>query len=127
MKSAGIAFVLLAAGALPSAADPAPDISLPDILAVEMPKGAARIGPGDAPLRELLASAHSGTRQVTADLRTPVGVGPVRISWTAWEGAPGSSKPTATRTARVFVLPYGMTPVGVSGDENATGETMRPA
>jgi hypothetical protein len=121
MKSAGILLVLLAAGTLPIAADPAPDISLPDILAVEMPKGLTRIGPGDPPLRELLASAHSGTRQVTADLRAPVGVGPARISWTAWEGTPGSSKPAATRAARVFVLPFGMTPVGVSGDENATG------
>ncbi|HET7084480.1 MAG TPA: hypothetical protein VFI23_06905 [Rhizomicrobium sp.] len=99
----------------------AQDIDLPQLLAVEMPKGMAQIGPTDTPLRELLASGHSGERKVTADLNHKVGVGPVRVTWSAWDGAPGSGTPAATRTARLFILPHGMTPVGVSGSENATG------
>jgi hypothetical protein len=98
-----------------------PQIVLPDILAVELPRGVSGIGPNDSPLRELLASAHCGTQTVSSDLQRKVGPGPVRVTWTAWEGAAGVGKPVATRTARVFVLPAGMTPVGVSGDENATG------
>jgi hypothetical protein len=113
--------VFLIVAATTQSAAAASEISLPDMLAVEMPKGVTQIGPTDSPLRELLDSAHSDARRVTADMRTKVGVGPVRITWTAWDGTPGNSKPNATRTARVFVLPNGMTPVGVSGDENATG------
>ena len=115
--AAGIAVVFLTVNAVQ--AQPA-DISLPDVLAVEMPKGVTNIGPNDAPLRELLASAHSGARLVTSDLQTKVGMGPVRVTFNAWDGAAGVGKPAATRIVRLFVLPAGMTPVGVSGDENAT-------
>jgi len=100
---------------------PAPEITLPEMLAVELPKGMTQIGPADAPLRELLASVRSGDRKVTVDLNRKVGAGPVRVTWSAWEGPPGSGKPAATRTARLFIMPNGFTPVGVSGDENATG------
>ena len=99
----------------------APEVTLPEVLAVELPKGMAQIGPADAPLRGLLASARSGDRKVIFDLNHKVGPGPVRVTWSAWDGAPGSGKPAATRTARLFILPNGFTPVGVSGDENATG------
>jgi hypothetical protein len=107
--------------ALSAPALSAVEIVLPDVLAVELPKGVLQIGPADAPLRALLTSARSGTRKVTADLNHKVGAGPVRVTWSAWDDAPGSGKPAATKTARLFILPNGFTPVGVSGDENATG------
>ena len=44
----------------------------------------------------------------------------MRVTFRAWDGAAGVGTPAATRTVRLFVLPAGMTPVGVSGDENAT-------
>ena len=44
-------------------------------------------------------------------------MGPVKVTFTALDV---SGRPAATRTVRIFVLPNGMTPVGVSGDENAT-------
>jgi hypothetical protein len=107
--------------ALPASAQQAPSIILPDILAVELPRGRTDISPTESPLRELLAAGRSGTRTVSTDLQRKVGAGPVRVSWNAWDGAPGAGKPRASRTARIFILPNGMTPVGVSGDENATG------
>ena len=105
---------------LSARAQPA-DIALPDILSVEMPKGVSQIGPSDSPLRELLAAAHSTAGTVTTDLQGKIGIGPVRVTFSAWKGSPGSGKPAATRVARLFILPAGMTPVGVSADENATG------
>lgn len=104
-----------------TAATNAPQITLPDVLAIELPKGVTQIGPTETPLHELLTAARSGTLAVTSDLHGKVGVGPVRVTWSAWDGAPKQGKPAAIRTARVIVLPFGMTPVGVSGDENATG------
>ena len=95
-------------------------ITLADVLAIELPVGVSQGGPGDSPLRELLSAARSGSSPVTSDLQRKVGPGPVRVTWTAWDGSPKLSKPTGTRTARVIILPAGMTPVGVSGDENAT-------
>jgi hypothetical protein len=95
-----------------------PAIVLPDLLAVELPAGRHDLGPNDPPLRDLLAAARSGTLKVTADLATPVSAGPVKVTWTAWDA---SGKPVGSRSAVVYVLPTGMTPVGTSGDENATG------
>lgn len=118
-RTACILGLALLSGAAAQAAQP-PEIILPDVPAVELPKGMAQIGPADSPLRELLASAHDGGKKISWDLRRKVGAGPVAVTWSAWDGAVGSGKPAATRTARIFVLPTGMTPVGVSGDENAT-------
>ena len=97
------------------------EINLPDVLAVELPKGASQIGPADSPLRELLNSAHDGSKKITFDLAHKVGVGPFRVTWNAWDGPAGSGKPAATRTERLFVFPFGMTPAGVYGGENGTG------
>jgi hypothetical protein len=52
----------------------------------------------------------------------------VRITFTAWQGEawqgePWSSAPVGIRAAILHVLPTGTTPVGVSGDENATTNT----
>jgi hypothetical protein len=114
-----LGLVLLATTAA-HAADP-PEIALPDVLAVELPRGVSQIGPTDSPLRELLNSAHDGSKKISFDLQRKVGIGPLRVTWSAWDGAVGSGKPVATRVARLFVLPTGMTPVGVSGDQSATG------
>ena len=100
---------------------PPPQIALPEILAVELPRGATSIGPEEPPLRQLLAAARSDARKVTWDLKRRIGVGPVRVTFSAWDGAPGSGQPAATRAVRLFVLPNGTTPVGVAGDENSTG------
>src|SRR5579863_3030382 len=94
------------------------NITLPDLLAVELPPGRHDLGPNDLPLRDLLGSARSGTLKVTADLATAVSAGPVKVTWTAWDA---SGKPVGSRSAVVYVLPTGMTPVGTSGDDNATG------
>jgi hypothetical protein len=99
----------------------APEITLPDVLAIELPKGANQIGPGDAPLRDLLNSAHDGSKKISFDLQRKVGVGPFKVTWSAWNGAVGEGKPAATRAERVFVFPFGMTPVGAYGGENGTG------
>jgi len=96
-------------------------ITLPDVLAIELPRDVKVVGPNDSPLRELLNQARFGSFVVTTDLRRKVGVGPVRVTWTAWQGAPGAGKPLATRVGKIIVLPFGITPAGVSGDENATG------
>jgi len=115
----GLALASMAA-ATPAAAQPAPAIVPPDLLAVELPAGKTTLNPADPPLHALLAAASSGQRQVSNDVHGPLGEGATRVTWTAWDGAPGSSKPVATKAATVFVLPAGTTPVGVSGDENAT-------
>ncbi len=111
------AFVLLCLGAIPAIAATAPQIALPALLAMELSAGQHEIAPTDAALHDLLASAHSGDLRVTADLDHPIVQGAARVTWTAWR----DEKPVATRAATIFVLPHGMTPVGVSGDENATG------
>ena len=124
MRAVGIlrlAGFLLLACAPARAEQTEPQIALPDILAIELPRGVNEIGPGESPLRELLAAARSGTRTVTSDLQRKIGPGPVKVTWTAWDGAAGVGKPAASRTSRLFVLPAGMTPAGMSGDENATG------
>ena len=95
-------------------------IVLPDLMAVELPAGVTELAPTDPPLRDLLTSATSGQRHITTDLHRNLGVGAARVTWSAWNGEPGTGTPAATRAATVFVLPNGMTQVGVSGDENAT-------
>lgn len=119
IRFSAVVGTLLAIATGVHAAD-APEITLPDVIAVELPKGVSQIGPGDSPLRELLNSAHDGTKKISFDLQHKVGVGPVKVTWSAWTGAIGTGKPAATRTERIFIFPFGMTPVGVSGDENAT-------
>jgi hypothetical protein len=95
----------------------AQQITLPELLAIELPAGMTELAPSDPPLRALLAAASSGQRQVTADLRHSVKAGATRVTWTA-DAANGAA--AATRAATVFVLPTGLTQAGVSGDENAT-------
>jgi hypothetical protein len=115
----GVALALLALSG-PARGQPAPQISLPETMAVELPAGTTALAPSDPPLRDLLATAKSGQRQVTNDLRHELKPGATRVTWTAWAGDPGKGVAVATRAATVFVLPTGLTQAGVSGDENAT-------
>jgi hypothetical protein len=117
IKLAGLSVTWLAIPLVLHAQPKLAEITLPDVLAVELPLGAHDLRPNDPPLRDLLNSARSGTLKVTADLANPVSAGAVKVTWTAWDAA---GKPAATRSAVICVLPTGMTPVGMSGDENAT-------
>jgi hypothetical protein len=95
-----------------------PQIALPDLLAVELPAGMADLGPDDAPLHDLLAGAHSGNLRIDTNLTARLAAGPATVTWTAHDAA---GKPLTTRKAVILVLPHGLTPVGTSGDENASG------
>src|SRR5258708_5891110 len=95
----------------------APQITLPEVMAIELPRGVSEIGPNDTPLREFLAQARCGALAVTSEMPRKVGPGPVRVTWKAWRGSPWIGTPLTTRVDKIIVLPAGMTPVGVSGDE----------
>jgi ABC transporter substrate binding protein len=96
-------------------------IALPEMLAVELPGAdATSVAPGDSPLRELLEGVRAGGFRVTHDLRRPIGPGATEVTWTAWEDMPGHSAARGIRTARIHVFPFGLAPVGLSGDDRAT-------
>ena len=106
----------------PPAAAPKPtedEIRLPDPFAVELPAGAAQLAPDAAPLRALLAAVNAGALTVTHDIRQPLAVGPHRITFNAWTGPANSGAPHLTKSATLFVLPHGQTPVGVTGTDHA--------
>ena len=110
-------FVLLHA---PLAWAEAPAILLPEPFVVEMPAGRTSLGPGDEPLRSVLASARAGKHRVTATLpRDQIGVGVWRVILSAWEET-SSVLPAARRETPLFVLPAGMSVVAVTGHTNAT-------
>src|SRR4051794_8698773 len=120
----GLALALAGPG-VPASGQTAPGqtaskIALPDLMAVELPAGITEFAPTDPALRDLLSAATSDRRRITADLRRNLGVGAARVTWSSWDGEPGTGTPAATRSATVFILPNGMTQAGVSGDENAT-------
>jgi hypothetical protein len=104
----------------PAAAQPAPSITLPDVLSVEMPVDKTAIAPTDPPLRDLLAAAKGNWPHITTDLKRNLPVGAARVTWSAWNGEPGAGTPAATRTATIFVLPNGLLQAGASADEAAT-------
>lgn len=100
----------------------ATDISLPELLAVELPsEGMTDIADSVSPMAELLASADAGGRAITHD-RTGYlfHVGGTEVVWTAWDGDPYVSSVVATATAYVYVFRHGETPVGVTADDRAT-------
>lgn len=106
---------------LAGAAVPADDIVLPEILAIELPKpGQTEIAPTEAPMTELLSSAAARGLNVTHDRTRPLPIGGTLITWTAWEGEPHKSGMRRSKSAYVYVFPFGQTPVGVSGDDHAT-------
>jgi hypothetical protein len=97
----------------------APDIVLPDPLAIELPAGVSDIGLDDPPMRDLIAMARAGGDSVTAILPRPrLGVGVWRVIWSASDPE-SADHPAARREAYLFVVPHGMTPVGSSGGANA--------
>lgn len=95
-------------------------ITLPPLLAIELPSGTTRVAPDAQPLKALLDSAVSGSLRITHDLKEPVSIGTHQVTWTAWADAPGSAV-RAKKSATLFVFPFGFTPVGVTGDNHATG------
>ncbi len=97
-------------------AQPKPAIILPAPFALELHPGQTSIAAADPALRGLLASARAGSLRVSHDLAHSVEQGVTQVTFTAWDG----DKPVATANAALFVLPHGMTPVGVTTDENAT-------
>jgi hypothetical protein len=103
------------------------EIVLPEMLAVELPgPDVAELAPGDSPLRELLEAASARGLAVTHDLTRPVGAGAHDITWTAWAGTQGQSAARGTRSARIYVFPFGQTPAGLSGDDRATVGNQSP-
>jgi hypothetical protein len=104
----------------PAASPAAPDIKLPEPLAIELPAGVSVLSPSELPFSDFLLRASSEGRRVSYDLSHPVGVGPVEVTWTAWDRGAGADRVAATKTATVFVLPNGMTPAGESGSQDAT-------
>ncbi|MGE0743636.1 MAG: hypothetical protein AB7K86_00250 [Rhodospirillales bacterium] len=104
-----------------------PGITLPEILAVELPApGMTSIAPGASPLRELLGAAADEPNAVTHDRAAPLPLGGTRVTWTSWAGEPGRSAVRATRSALVYVLPHGMTPAGLTREPYATGGNQSP-
>ena len=109
--------LLLMAGAAPTK----DAIVLPEILAIELPKPQmTEIAPMEAPLRQLLEAATAGVFKVTHDRLKPLPIGGTLITWIAWDGTPAQSRARAMKSAYVYVLPYGQTPIGVSGNDHAT-------
>ena len=115
-----LAILLVVSLIFPSWGNGAPEIILPELFAVELPPGKTSLGVDEEPLKGLIATARAEGHRVTAILpRDRLGPGIWRVIWSAWgEGA--SNYPVARRESFLFVLPFGMTPVGVSGYSNAT-------
>ena len=118
----GLWFALLGLLLFASGAAPLKDeIVLPEILAIELPKAQmTEIGPTEAPLQQLLESATAGAFKVTHDRVKPLPIGGTLVKWTAWEGPPGQSRVRATKSAYVYVFPFGQIPIGISGNDHAT-------
>jgi hypothetical protein len=98
----------------------APDIILPDPLAIELPAGMNDVGTADAPMVDLIARTDAQGNRVTVELpRQRLSVGVWRVIWSAWD-AGSSGHPAARRESYLIILPHGMTPVGSAGAANAT-------
>jgi hypothetical protein len=98
-------------------------ITLPDMLAIELPNpGQTSIGGSEHPMSDLLSAASTtGGLVVTCDGSTNIfPLGGTWVTWTSWAGVPESSPVASTRSSYVFVFRHGQTPVGVSGDDYAT-------
>jgi hypothetical protein len=111
----------------PSRASPAPEIVVPNPLAVELPAGVTGLGVDDEPIKALIAAAHPDAAhpdgehiRITAMLpRDRIGAGVWRVIWSAWD-AGARDRPVARRESFLFVLPHGMIPVAMSGKVDAT-------
>jgi hypothetical protein len=107
------------------AARAATTITLPDILAIELPTaGQSSINANAEPIASLLAAATAGGLQVTNDKSEAAPafsfpLGGTLVTWTAWAGVPHASTVSATYSTYVFVFRNGQTPIGVSGDDYA--------
>jgi hypothetical protein len=107
----------------PAASSASPQITLPEMLVVEIPeRGADAISPDAPPLSDLLRAASAGPLVVGHDRLGRLPIGATRVTWTARppDAPGGAGAPTATRSAYVYVLPFGQIPIGISGDDHAT-------
>ena len=122
----GTMALLLGAMAGPAAAQsraPAPEITLPEMLAVELPgPGVTELDPAASPLRELLAAAQWQGQPAAHNVTRPLRAGTTAVTWSATD----ASGRTVTRTEPLQVFPFGQTPVGVSRLERATGGNNAP-
>ena len=113
--------VLILAGAAAPLKITKDEIVLPEILAIELPSTKmTAIGPTEAPLLQLLQLGTAGAVKITHDRVSPLSVGGTLITWTAWTGEPAEKNVRATKSAYVYVLPHGQTPIGVSSNDHAT-------
>jgi hypothetical protein len=97
-------------------------ITLPEVLAIELPAAdMTEIAPAASPLRELLDSAAASGLRVTHDQAGPLPVGATSVTWTGWRSLTGADVAETTRSAFVYVFPFGQTPAGVSQRRDATG------
>jgi hypothetical protein len=98
----------------------APDIILPDPLAVELPLAAIGLSVDDEQTKDLIAAVRADGRRVTVAFpRDRIGAGIWRVIWSAWDGD-DRSHPAARRESFLYVLPHGMTPVANTSAPNAT-------
>ncbi|MBL8701895.1 MAG: hypothetical protein JNK67_26165 [Alphaproteobacteria bacterium] len=115
--TAGVSAAQMPAQPTPEAAT----IRVPQPFAIELaPRHRDSIRPDETPLAELLGAAFAGTATVTHDLVDAARLGITRVTFTARQDAAASGPALARRTLPLLVLPFGQTPIGVSGDERAT-------
>lgn len=94
----------------------------PPLPALELASGETTILGTDLRMQEVLNSASAGGLTCTANLsiNQQFSIGPTDVNWSIWAGAANSSTLLETGTTFVLVLPYGQTPVGVSGPVDDT-------
>ena len=101
-----------------------PQISVPEVLAIELPApGVSELAPTASPLRELLEAARLQGQPAAHNVTRPLRAGTTTaVTWSATDG----SGRTVTRTEPLHVFPFGQAPVGVSRIERATGGNNAP-
>jgi hypothetical protein len=78
-------------------------------------------------MKELLDSATAGGNAVTHDgAAYTFPLGGTMVTWTEWDGAPGTSNIVSTTSAYVYVFRFGETPVGETHDERAIAGNHAP-
>jgi chitodextrinase len=94
----------------------------PPLPALELASGETTILGTDPRMQAVLNSASAGGLTCTANLTVAqqFSVGPTDVNWSVWAGAANSSTLLETGTTYILVLPYGQTPVGVSGPVDDT-------
>lgn len=94
----------------------------PSLPAIELASGETTILATDPRMQDILNSASAGGLTCTPNLsiNQQFSIGATNVDWSVWAGAANSSTLLETGTTYVLVLPYGQTPVGVSGPVDDT-------